>query len=163
MKIVELTKGKVAQIDDEVFDLAMSLRWCALRGNRTWYAGRRTVVNGKPQTMTLHGLVFDYFYGPIFDGYSVDHRDHDGLNCQIVNLRMATPQQQNCNRRKPRNNTSGFIGVYWHPCANKWAAHAKINGKTIHLGLFTDKIEAALARDEFVKIHHGAFAVLNFN
>src|ERR1700726_3642325 len=42
---------------------------------------------------------------------TIDHRDGNPANNRWKNLRVATPSQNNANRRRPRNNTSGFKGV----------------------------------------------------
>jgi hypothetical protein len=59
-------------------------------------------------------------------------------------------------------NLSGFIGVGWHKATSKWRAFISLNGRHIHLGYFSDKVMAALARDKAARESYGEYAVLNF-
>ena len=45
---------------------------------------------------------------------------------------------------KKANNKSGFVGVYYHKSAKKWAASITISKKAIHLGLFDTPGEASI-------------------
>lgn len=45
--------------------------------------------------------------------------------------------------RKQKNNTSGFVGVYWFPETERWQAKISTKPKGIHLGYFK-KIENAV-------------------
>jgi hypothetical protein len=45
----------------------------------------------------------------------------------------------------------------------KWRAQIMLNGRLIHLGYFTDPVEAAKAYDEAARKYHGEFASLNFD
>ena len=47
-----------------------------------------------------------------------------------------------------RNNTSGVIGVHWDKVIKKWRARVMLNGKSKHLGYFTNKEDAIKARKE---------------
>jgi hypothetical protein len=58
-------------------------------------------------------------------------------------------------------NTSGFKGVIWHKQSKKWYARITLNYKRIDLGLFKDKIQAAIAYNEAAIKYHGEFARLN--
>ncbi len=90
-----------------------------------------------------------------------DHKDGDIFNNRKCNLRKCTSSQNNCNRKIPKNNTSGLKGVSWHKNKKKWEADITINNKTIFLGLYKDKIEAALAYNKAAIKYHGEFARLN--
>lgn len=47
-------------------------------------------------------------------------------------------------KKKPQNK-SGYVGVYYHSAAKKWAACITINGKAKHLGLFDTPEQASSA------------------
>lgn len=48
----------------------------------------------------------------------------------------------------PKNNTSGYKGVYWQKSAKKWQAEIEIRAKRIYLGIFENKEDAIKARKE---------------
>jgi hypothetical protein len=53
-----------------------------------------------------------------------------------------------------RPGKSGYYGVVWHESAKKWAVQVRVEGGLRYIGLFDDKVEAALAYDrEMVKEH----------
>ena len=106
----------------------------------------------------MHRLILD---AP--DGAQVDHIDHDSLNNQRSNLRLCTCSENQRNRRgRPKNNTSGYIGVAWYRRCGRWGSQIWVNGKDHWLGLFDDPAEAARVRDAAAKRLHGEFATLNF-
>jgi hypothetical protein len=88
---------------------------------------------------------------------AIDHRDGDVGNNRWNNLRRATRSQNSANRRRPRNNTSGYKGVYL--CrSGRWAAAIQNNGKSKHLGTFASPQEAHAAYVKAARKHHGEFA-----
>lgn len=160
MKEIPLTQGKVALVDDEFFEALSQFKWCAHKKYKTFYACRNVkVADGHIVTRYMHHEVFALARLPIPD--EIDHRDRDGLNNQLRNLRSATNTEQMRNRGKQLNNSSGYIGVSWSKSREKWESKIQINRSTVHLGRFDDPFSAAWVRDEFVKKHHGEFAVLN--
>jgi hypothetical protein len=76
----------------------------------------------------------------------IDHIDKNPLNNKRKNLRTANRAQQIQNRGLNRNNTSGIIGVCFDSRINKWTAYITTNRKRIHLGSFTNKNDAIIAR-----------------
>ena len=163
MREITLTQGKAALVDDEVFDRLNPWGWYANRCGKPFYAVRNgSRANGaRPTLIYMHRVIWELIHGPIPGGFDIDHVDRDGLNNRGDNLRLATPQQQNCNRGKQSNNTSGLVGVSWDKHKGRWHARAQLNGRKKHLGYFHSAIEASLARDKFVLDHHGKFAELN--
>lgn len=79
----------------------------------------------------------------------LDHIDGDPSNNSPKNLRLATDQQNQRNKRPNRGGTSKFLGVYWDQSKSKWKANIGVDGKLVYLGLFTSEIEAALAYDAY--------------
>lgn len=75
----------------------------------------------------------------------IDHIDGNGLNNKWDNLRPATMSQNQHNRGKGKNNTSGYKGVWFHKQIGRWCADVWKDGKKVYLGTFPDKKAAAEA------------------
>lgn len=81
----------------------------------------------------------------------VDHINRNTLDNRKKNLRITNRSQNNINRDKQSNNTSGHKGVFWSKWVSKWVGHIRKNGNQKILGYF-DKIEnAILARESAEK------------
>lgn len=87
-----------------------------------------------------------------------DHKDRNELNNRRHNLRPATLSENARNHSISKRNTSGFIGVSWSERRHKWKASIHVNGKETHLGIFTDKKDAIVARLKAEKEYYGEFA-----
>lgn len=106
-----------------------------------------------------HRIIYLYHYRYL--PKKIDHIDNNPSNNNIENLRKVT-QSQNCMNRKPhKNRSSKYKGVCWHKASNKWIAQICINYKIIYLGLFINKIDAAIAYNKKAKELFGEFANLN--
>ena len=91
----------------------------------------------------------------------VDHINHDGLDNRICNLRVATPLENQRNKRKIKKASSAYKGVFFTKQDQVWNASIRHSGKRNYLGRFKTEEEAALAYNEAAKIHFGEFANLN--
>lgn len=87
-----------------------------------------------------------------------DHIDKNELNHIKRNFRQCTHQRNDFNRDLYSNNTSGITGVCWHKVCQKWKAAIMIDGKTIYLGVFSDKDEAIKTRLQAEAKYMGKFA-----
>lgn len=98
------------------------------------------------------------------DGLFIDHKNRNGLDNQGHNIRWATRSQNQMNIDKPRfrKGTSRFKGVELLKACNRWRARIRHNRVGIHIGLFTDEIEAAKAYDATACRLFGEFARTNF-
>jgi len=93
-----------------------------------------------------------FYEWAIVNGYdhdlTIDRINNDG-NYEPSNCRWANYNIQNANKRKPKNNTSGYIGVY-KVIGNKFYAEVSFNDKTKNLGNFKTALEGAMARDQYI-------------
>ncbi len=160
MKEIELTQGHFALVDDEDYDYLSQWKWYAKfnKATKSFYAARSSITaNGSQKTILMHRVVMN-----ISDsGMMADHKNHDTLNNCKLNLRIATSSQNCANRRRHISRASKYLGVCWHKQKNKWCAMIQKDYKNIHIGYFSDEIEAARARDKKAIELFGEFANLN--
>ena len=77
-----------------------------------------------------HRIIWEMFNGPIPDKMIIDHIDCNKTNNKIENLRIATRNQNNHNRRMQHNNVYNVKGLDYDTHHNKWRGRIAINGKT---------------------------------
>lgn len=82
------------------------------------------------------------------ENFSIERRDVDG-DYSPDNCYWACNNIQASNKRKRSGKTSNFIGVA--PNRFKWKAYVSYNKNRIELGTFSTDIEAAQARDDYIK------------
>lgn len=153
MKEIKLTRGFVALVDDEDFEELSKSKWCVQPSGYTFYAmTRKPAGKYKQKTIRMHRVVMK-----TPDGMDTDHIDGNGLNNQKSNLRICTRSQNQFNKGKCRNNTSGYKGVSWFKPMEKWDVRITHNKKQVHIGYFDDKEDAAKAYLEASKKYHKDF------
>jgi len=154
---IELSKGMRAKVSVCDYSRLSVFNWHAAQTRRDgpFYARRSWREGDKTYHESMHRVILGLTPG---DGVWGDHRNGDTLDYRRSNLRVATPSQNNMNRRTGPANTSGLKGVGWHSIAAKWRARIKLNRQEIHLGLFHTPEEAHAAYCEAAKEHHGEFA-----
>ncbi len=155
MKLIPLTQGQSAKVDDDNFEWLNQWKWQATKekDRPVFYAVR--TQNNRPghETIRMHRLVL----GVTDMRIKCDHRNGDTLDNQRGNLRRATTPQNAFNSLKSRRNTSGFRGVSFHKRSNKWQALIQINGTRKFLGHFDSAREAGDAYRTAAKEYHGEF------
>lgn len=87
-----------------------------------------------------------------------DHIDRNELNNLESNLRLCTKTQNAQNLSVSVRNKSGVIGVWWMEKDSVWGANIQVNKKRYHLGSFSDKKDAIIARLMAEKKYYGEFA-----
>ena len=133
---------------------ANSVAGC-VRNNRYWY------VSYKYRQLLVHRIVYSLYHKLDIGSLLVDHIDQNRLNNNPCNLRLATHQQQQCNKTAKKNSTSNYKGVSWHKPLSKWRASICVNKKRMHIGYYLTEKEAALAYNKKAEELHGPFAFLN--
>jgi hypothetical protein len=118
------------------------------RSIRNKYYGANLYNNDKMKTFKVHRLVAIAFVANPHDKPCVDHINNDKLDNNVTNLRWATFKENNQNKPKQSNNTSGVKGICWDKRSNKWRAHIQIDGIKVHLGYFDNLDNAKEARVE---------------
>jgi hypothetical protein len=88
---------------------------------------------------------------------SIDHINNKRTDNRITNLRLATPTEQQWNRRLGKNNTSGLKGAFFVKRTDKWEGQIKIRRKQHYLGTFNTREEAAAAYEAAARKLHGRF------
>lgn len=161
MKEIPLTKGKVALVDDEDFELVSQYKWHVQKTHRTFYAVTEIIgarKAGQRRLLSMQNLIL-----PPPLGKRVDHKDRDGLNNQRSNLRHATNSQNCANRVSGKTPLSGYRGVrLYRQCTQRpWAAQFMVRGKTLTFGYYATPEEAARTYNEAASKIWGEFAILN--
>ena len=98
-------------------------------------------------------------------GLQIDRVNTNG-HYEISNLRIVTQSQNTMNSCKHSHHrgrlcSSHFKGVSWNKRRKKWCVCITVNGKTHHLGYFTDEIKAAEAYDRAAIRLHGKHGFTN--
>jgi hypothetical protein len=159
MKLISLTQGKFAQVDDEDYEWLNQFKWHAHKDKSTFYA--MGYINGKNTLM--HRLILK-ITNPKIQG---DHRDRNVLNNQRNNIRIATHSQNKVNGVSYKNSSSKFRGVGLYKMNNGfkdyeyWRASIQKDGKLMRLGLFKNETDAAMAYNKKATELFGEFANLN--
>jgi hypothetical protein len=153
MRKIPLTQGKVAWVDDRDYTRVSKHKWSADRAKSgLWYAIRNTGST----TERMHRFILGVTDTKIL----VDHKNGNGLHNQRKNLRRATSQQSQYNKRISKNNTSGIKGVRWEKRHQRWVVDIKVNRKKIYIGEYASLSKAAKARKEAEIELHKTFSLI---
>jgi hypothetical protein len=150
MKMIKLTQGRHAIVDDDVHEELSRFSWWFGNGG---YAQRTEKRRGEKRNVMMHHHVL-----PRLPEFQIDHINGNKLDNRRSNLRYATASENHINKGLIRSNTSGFTGVSWRANRGRWKAYFKKNGRQIYVGQFKTREEAARARDAAVRDAFGEFS-----
>ena len=91
----------------------------------------------------------------------VDHIKHINFDNRKSELRVVDNSKNGMNKDKPKNNSSGHLGVSWNKRYEKWEAHIGINNKKIYLGRYSIIEDAIKARKEAEEKYFGEYSYEN--
>ena len=159
MKLIPLTQGQFAKVDDEDYDYLMQWKWHAKFGHsvKSYYAtrtGQKTEGHLWKKVIIMHRIIMNC---PKY--LEVDHVYHDTLDNRKSKLRICNHSQNTMNQQKRSDNISGYRGV--NSKHGKWCAQIQTSGKKIYLGMFNCKHEAAKAYNIASRMYHGRFGYQN--
>lgn len=125
--------------------------WIAHKYNNshTYYAitSNGIVIDNKPtrRKLHMHRLILN-LESDIKEENEPDHKNRNGLDNRINNLRLVSHSINSLNRKVFSNSQSGITGVAWTPSSRRWRAYISVEGKQIRLGAFIRKKDAIEAR-----------------
>jgi hypothetical protein len=151
MKLIPLSKGKFAKVDDSWYEYLSQWKW-HFDG---YYARRNVYVNGRQVHILMHRLI-----AGAKEGELVDHRNGDALDNQGENLRICNRSTNAMNMRKHRG-SSIYKGVSKYE--NKWRTQIWHNNEKVFGATFPNERWAAYAYDLNAAALFGEYARLNFS
>ena len=144
-------KGEEFWFDLEDYDLIKGRRWRI--HNKYVVAEGRMELDGTTKEIFLHRLVMRYEGDDDVD-HIITEDKFDNRKC---NLRIVSRSQNNMNKVKQKNNTSGIPGVYFHNTKQVWRATININKKHKQFNCHTFE-EAVALRKYLVDKYYGDYS-----
>lgn len=154
LKILSKTYGElIVLIDSEDFYRIGNKKIYVSKSSSGFYA----MIWQNKRNVPFHRFLFGIKESNLY----IDHKNGNTLDNRKENLRICFDNRNQQNRKIGINNTSGFKGVIWNKEASKWQAQIYLKGKRIYIGIYENKIDAALAYNEAAIKYHKEFAKLN--
>jgi hypothetical protein len=147
MKLIPLTKGYFAKVDDSDYKYLSQWKWHYNCG----YAERKVSKNGKQTHVLMHRVISGFHF--------VDHRNGDKLDNQRKNLRKANHSTNAMNMKKHRG-VSKYKGV--SNDRGYWRVQIWKNKKKAFTANAPTELWAAMIYDLNAPLLFGPFARLNF-
>jgi len=121
-----------------------------------WSYSEGYIIGHNKKQIRLHRIIMN---AP--GDQEVDHINGDKSDNRKCNLRMCTTAENQHNRGKCKNNSSGYKGVSFNKRDGKFRASIRNNNKRYSLGCFKTPEDAARAYNEAAIKYHKEFSQLN--
>jgi hypothetical protein len=160
-KFIPLTKGYSAIVDAADYEWLSQWKWhTRIRHGKTAYAGRLQRIEKLPNHRKSHLILMARQICGLERGDKrvVDHINHNTLDNRRSNLRICLQGQNARNRRKDKDNTSGYKGVSRNKQNGKWIVRIRFNYRQITVGTFISLEDAAKAYKDAANSLFGEFA-----
>jgi hypothetical protein len=108
-------------------------------------------------SLMAHRVAFALVNGEWPNGI-IDHINGNPRDNRFCNLRVVSYSQNCMNKKKQKNNSSGYTGVYWNSRQKRWHAVIKKDRIRKHIGYFDSKEKAAAARADAESLIFAEFA-----
>lgn len=141
-----LPSGHIFNIDEFNAELLLIAKWYYHHG---YVRGK---VDGK--YVYLHRFIMN-----ASNKIKIDHKDGNGLNNKIENLRLCSQSENCCNKSKMVH--KNFKGVYFDKRRGFFYSQIYKNRKSYFGGNYKNIIDAAISYNNLALKHHGQFAKLN--
>lgn len=101
----------------------------------------------------IHQLVGEQYLDKPSDKHTIDHIDRNKLNNQLSNLRYATNQEQQLNKKPTtimngKKVSCGFRGVYKR--GQKYIAQKRFDERNVYIGRYDSSVLAGQAFDKYI-------------
>lgn len=149
--------GNVFYFDLEDYNKIKDYNWYV--NDQHYLLARVNIGNGKIKNVRMHRIIMEVNNSEI----EIDHIH--GINSRNdnrkSNLRIATHSQNNINKDKTKNNTSGIKGVSWDKRVEKWRVRISVDNVCYELGFFDNKEDAEKIRQEAEEKYFGEWSYKN--
>lgn len=76
-----------------------------------------------------HVVLWEEAFGPIPEGFYVDHINGDIHDNRLDNLRLCRPRENSWNMKAHKDNRTGLKGLQWVAKSGLWSAQVMAGGK----------------------------------
>lgn len=159
MKYIDLPNGEQAMVDDEDFPYLSRFSWCVVGDGDA----RSVAVGLSPDTNRVRTTLYmTQLLIASKKGFFVYHQDNNPLNNQKKNLvHLSNNYRRHATPVHSEKKTSRFKGVHWYAATEKWRAQISHGHEKMHLGAFTNEVDAARAYNERARELYGESAYQN--
>jgi HNH endonuclease len=147
VKVYKYSQGKEVEIlmDRDVFEEIEKNQYVLSVVSRGYVSVTKRRKKEYVFRMLLHRFAMGAGSSKSGSDDTIDHKDGNTLNNLRSNLRVATHQQQQWNKRIPKNNLTGVKGVRLDKATGLYKGAVQFNKKKYHCGYHTTIEEATKA------------------